>query len=193
MHATIDLPDWAIEANKNLPEVIESVEDRMRHVIAFSRLNIEHETGGPFAAGVFEEKTGRKVIIGINRVIPLNNSSAHAEIVTLTLAQKILGTFDLGGEDMPAYQLVINAQPCAMCCGSIPWSGIRSVVIAASGQQVESITGFDEGPVHPQWQTEYQRRGIGVTENVLAAEACEVLETFAISGAEIYNGRRHNF
>lgn len=190
MQAIIDLPAWVIEENKKLPPAIKSIEDRMEHVIEFARLNIEHETGGPFAAGVFEKDSGRPVIIGVNRVIPLNNSSAHAEIVTLTMAQKILGTFDLGGESMPEYQLVINAQPCAMCCGSIPWSGIRSVVIAASGQQVESLTGFDEGPVHPQWQSEYQKRGIEVIENVMAEQACEVLKTFAASGAQIYNGRQ---
>jgi len=192
MQATIDLPDWAVAENEKLPERIESLEERMKHVIRFSRLNIEHETGGPFAAGVFEKETGRPIIIGVNRVIPLNNSSAHAEVVTLTLAQKILNTFDLGGEGMPDYQLVISAQPCAMCCGSIPWSGIRSVAIAASGQQVESLTGFDEGPVHPQWQTEYQRRGIEVIENVMAEQACAVLKTFAQSGAEIYNGRQRS-
>ena len=43
---------------------------------------------------------------------------------------------------MPAYQLVVNAQPCAMCFGSLLWSGIRSVVTGASGEEVESITGF---------------------------------------------------
>ncbi len=192
MHAIIDLPDWAIEENKKLPAVIESIEDRMKVVIKFSRMNIDHETGGPFAAGLFEKATGKPVVIGVNRVIPLNNSSAHAEIVTLMMGQKILNAFDLGGEGMPDYQLVINAQPCAMCYGSIPWSGVRGVVIGASGEQVESITGFDEGPVHPNWQSEYQRRGIEVIENVLADEACEVLKAFADSGAEIYNGRQRS-
>jgi tRNA(Arg) A34 adenosine deaminase TadA len=190
MQAIIDLPEWVIEENQKLPPVIESIEDRMKHVIKFSRLNIEHQTGGPFAAGLFEKATGKPIVIGVNRVIPLNNSSAHAEIVTLMMGQKILNTYDLGGEGMPEYQLVINAQPCAMCYGSIPWSGIRSVVIAASGVQVEALTGFDEGPVHPQWQSEYHSRGIEVIENVLAAEACAVLKAFADSGAQVYNGRQ---
>jgi len=192
MQTIIDLPGWAVEENQKLPQAIESVQDRMKHVIEFSRLNIQHETGGPFAAGLFERATGRPIIIGVNRVIPLNNSSAHAEIVTLMMAQKILKAFDLGGQGMPDYQLVINAQPCAMCYGSIPWSGVRSVVIGASGEQVESLTGFDEGPVHPQWQSEYEKRGIEVIENVLAEQACEVLKTFAASGAEIYNGRQRS-
>jgi tRNA(Arg) A34 adenosine deaminase TadA len=190
MQATIDLPDWATTANQNLPANVESIEDRMRLVIEFSRLNIDHKTGGPFAAGVFEKRSGRPIVIGVNRVIPLKNSSAHAEIVTLMMAQKILNIFDLGGPGMPEYQLVINAQPCAMCCGAIPWSGIGSVVTAATGNQVESITGFDEGPVHPQWQFQYERRGIEVIENVLADQACEVLKAFVRSGAQIYNGRQ---
>ncbi len=190
MHAIIDLPQWVIDENEKLPKFIESIEERMELVIEFSRKNIRYQTGGPFAAGVFEKSTGRPLVIGVNRVIPLNVSSAHAEIVTLTMAQKILGTFDLGQDGMPDYQLVISAQPCAMCYGAIPWSGIRSVVIGASGKQVESLTGFDEGPVHPQWQSEYRRRGIEVIENKRSADACEVLKTFAASGAKIYNGRQ---
>ena len=190
MNVTIDLPPWAVRENAHLPASIKSVEERMRTVIRFSELNVQHQTGGPFAAGVFEKESGKPVLIGVNRVMPLGISSAHAEIVTLMLAQAKVGSFDLGADGLPEHQLVISAQPCAMCYGSIPWSGVRSVVIAASGSQVESLTGFDEGPVHPQWQSEYQRRGIEVIENVLAKEACEVLKAFAASGAQIYNGRQ---
>ena len=87
MNVLIDLPPWAVSENANLPESIKSVEERMRAVIRFSELNVQHQTGGPFAAGVFETKTGKPVIIGVNRVTPLGISSAHAEIVTLMLAQ----------------------------------------------------------------------------------------------------------
>lgn len=189
MKFEISLPDWAIAENKNLPEHLSSLEDRMREVIRFSRLNFENQTGGPFAAGVFEKESGKPVVIGVNRVVPANVSSAHAEIVTLSLAQTILGTFDLGGQGMPDYQLVVNARPCAMCFGSIPWSGIRSVVVAASGTKVEELTGFDEGPVHPDWQKELRRRNIEVIENLLAEEACAVLRAFGESDQLVYNGR----
>ncbi len=76
-----------------------------------------------------------------------------------------------------------------MCFGSIPWSGVRSVVIAASGEQIESLTGFDEGPIHPAWRDELESRGIEVTEDVLADEACEVFRQFAASDQPVYNGR----
>ena len=189
MNFEITLPDWAIAENKSLPEFIPDLEERMREVIRFSRLNFERDTGGPFAAGIFEKESGKVVVIGVNRVVPSNVSSAHAEIVALSLAQQILKTFDLGGPGMPDYQIVVNGRPCAMCFGSIPWSGVRSVVVGASGKQVESLTGFDEGPIHPNWQKELVQRGIEVIENVLAEEACKVFRDFGESGQPVYNGR----
>jgi len=189
MEFTLTLPDWAVEENERLPEFMPSLDERMQAVIRFSRLNIEHNTGGPFAAGVFELETGRRVIVAVNRVVESNCSSAHAEVMTLSLAQKILGTYDLGGANMPAYQLVVNWRPCAMCFGASIWSGIRSLAIAGSGPELESITGFDEGPIHPQWDQELAKRGIELIDNVLTEQAVAVFRQFADSGALVYNGR----
>ena len=192
MHFKVELPTWLIEESSKLPETMPDLESQMEAVIRFSQLNFQRQTGGPFAAGIFEKETGKRVVIGVNRVVPGNNSTAHAEIVTIAMAQAILKTFDLGGPEMPDYRLVVNAQPCAMCCGSVPWSGVRSLAFAASGQQVESITGFDEGPVHPQWKQELEKRNIEVIEGVMADEACEVLRLFAASDSPLYNGRRES-
>lgn len=189
MEFKVDLPEWAVKENEKLPSHLPKVEDQMEAVIRFSKLNFQHETGGPFSAGVFEKETGKVVIVGVNRVVPNNMSSAHAEIVTLSLAQQILKTFDLGGPGMPAYQLVVNGRPCAMCFGSIPWSGVRSLIVGASGEQIEELTGFDEGPIHPNWQEELRTRGIEVTEDVLAEQACEVFREFSASDSPVYNGR----
>ena len=161
----------------------------MREVIRFSRLNFLKDTGGPFAAGIFEKRSGKIIVIGVNRVVPHNMSSAHAEIVAITMAQKILATFDLGGPSMEELQLVVSARPCAMCYGAIPWSGVRSLVVSATGKQVEQITGFDEGPIHPDWQQQLQQRGIEVVENVLIEESNDVLREFAESGKLVYNAR----
>lgn len=188
-HVEITLPDWAIEEHSRLPDFLPTLEERMAEVVRFSRMNFERGTGGPFAAGVFEQETGRRVVIGVNRVVPLNCSSAHAEVVALSLAQRMLNTFDLGGAGMPAYQLVVNWRPCAMCYGALLWSGVRSLVIAGSGPELEVITGFDEGPIHPQWDEELAKRGVALTQNVLHEEAVAVFRDFAASGALVYNGR----
>ncbi|MDA8744430.1 nucleoside deaminase [Rubripirellula amarantea] len=189
MRVSIEIPAWVLTEQTKLPTHLTSTEAQMEAVIHFSRLNFQNQTGGPFAAGVFEKETGKLIAIGVNRVVPEHVSSAHAEIVALSLAQQSLETFDLGGPGMPHHRLVVNGRPCAMCFGSLPWSGIRSLVIGASGEQIETITGFDEGPIHPRWQDELQSRGIDVIEDVLADQACDMFREFAASGAKVYNGR----
>jgi tRNA(Arg) A34 adenosine deaminase TadA len=186
---TIALPEWAEHELQHLPPIMPTLEERMTQVIRFSRLNFEQNTGGPFAAGVFERDTGKLVVIGVNRVVPSNCSSAHAEVVALSLAQRILGTFDLGGAGIPAYQLVVNWRPCVMCYGAVHWSGIRSLVIAGSGPELETITGFDEGPIHPQWEAELAKRGIDLINHFMTEQAIAVFKDFAASGALVYNGR----
>ncbi|WP_448872108.1 nucleoside deaminase [Desulfobulbus propionicus] len=187
---TLDLPDWALSALQQLPESIPRLEDRMAAVLRFARLNTEQGTGGPFAAGVFERDSGKLIIIGVNRVIPLNCSSAHAEITALTLAQQILGTYDLGGPDMPTHQLVVNWSPCAMCFGAVLWSGIRSLVIAGADVEMMAITGFDEGPMPANWRQELADRGIELIEGLMREEALAGFRDFAATNPVIYNGRQ---
>jgi len=189
MHKRITMPDWWHTESANLPKAIPTLEERMREVIRFSRLNIEHGTGGPFAAGVFERDTGKPVLIGVNRVVPLGMSSAHAEVIALTLAQEKLATYDLGGSEQPVHQFVVNWRPCAMCYGATLWSGVRELVIPGSDSALEDITGFDEGPVVADWEGELTRRGINVINNVLREEAVTVFKQFRDSGSLVYNGR----
>ncbi len=189
MEFTLSLPDWAVANLAQMPPVFPTLTERMMAVIEFSRKNFEMGTGGPFAAGVFERESGKLIVIGVNRVVPSNCSSAHAEVMALSLAQKQLGTFDLGGAGMPDYQLVVNWRPCAMCYGALLWSGVRSLVIAGSGPELEAITGFDEGPIHPDWQAELEKRGVEVINNVETAAATAVFRDFAASGSLVYNGR----
>lgn len=187
---SLDLPDWAVEKQENLPKYIENIEDRMRVVVDFSKENFQQGTGGPFAAGVFEKKSGKRIVLGVNRVMPLNSSSAHAEIMTIGLAQKMLGTFDLGAKDLPDYELVVNWRPCIMCMGALIWSGIRYLTIAGDGPELENITGFDEGPVSDDWISQLNERNICVTNNILNSQAIDVFKLFKESGSYIYNASR---
>ncbi|HEY8923607.1 MAG TPA: deaminase [Polyangia bacterium] len=186
----LSLPEWLQEAAVAQSPHLPDVEDRVRWMIELARTNFVRDTGGPFAAGVFEEATGRLVSVGVNRVVPGRCSSAHAEVMALSLAQQAIRDHDLGGAGQPLHQIVINWTPCAMCCGAIVWSGIRSVVIAGSGPEMERLTGFDEGPIHPSWADELRRRGISVRDSVLRAEALRVFEEFATSGRPVYNARK---
>jgi tRNA(Arg) A34 adenosine deaminase TadA len=128
-------------------------------------------------------------VIGVNRVVPLTCSSAHAEVMAISLAQHKLEVYDLGGVGLPAHQIVVNWRPCAMCFGAVLWSGVRSLVIAGDGPELEEITGFDEGPIHPQWRKELQKRGVSLNEDVLRQDAIAAFQEYAASNPFVYNAR----
>ena len=76
-----------------------------------------------------------------------------------------------------------------MCFGALPWSGIRSLLIAGSGPEIETITGFDEGPIHPDWRRELETRGIRVAESSDRAPAIQLFHDFVALGRAVYNSR----
>lgn len=186
----LTLPEWAVTHLDTLPERLPAAEERMALILELARLNFERNTGGPFAAGVFEHGSGRLVSIGVNRVVASTCSSAHAEVMALGLAQLRLGTYDLGGAGLPDHELVVNWRPCAMCYGALLWSGIRHLTIAGHGPELEDLTGFDEGPIHPDWKGELARRGVHTQENVLRAEAVDLFRQFKRSARIVYNARQ---
>jgi tRNA(Arg) A34 adenosine deaminase TadA len=163
-------------------------EARMAFVIEAARRNVVAGTGGPFAAAVFASTSGELIALGVNLVALRRLSILHAEIVALTLAQERLATFDLGASGMPACELVTSSEPCTMCYGAIPWSGVRQLVTGAFDTDARRI-GFDEGPRIESWREELEARGIRVYSGVLRAEAAAVLDAYAAAGGEIYNSR----
>ncbi len=166
-----------------------TVEAQMRFVIDLSRRNVEEATGGPFAAAVFEIDSHQLVAAAVNCVVPSRCSIAHAEILAIAAAQQEVGTFDLGGALASGYSLVTSTEPCAMCLGAIPWSGVRRVVCGARAEDAEAV-GFDEGPKPCNWVAELEARGIVVCRDVLRGDAAAVLRYYAESGGLIYNGRQ---
>lgn len=184
---TLELPGWVEELD--LDREYPTEEDRMRLAVEASRLNVERGTGGPFGAAIFDLSTNRLVAPGMNLVVPSNCSVAHAEMVAIMLAQCVIGDFDLGGEGKPPYELVATTEPCAMCFGATPWSGVRSLLCGARDEDARAV-GFDEGAKLPDWAGALEERGISVKKDVLREEAAAVLRHYAESGGEIYNARQ---
>jgi tRNA(Arg) A34 adenosine deaminase TadA len=183
------LPDWVGELSSAADRRYRTVEDRMRFVVELSRLNVRNGTGGPFGAAIFERETGRLLAPGVNLVVGSGCSVFHAEMVAVMVAQKALGTFDLGGEGLPPYELVASTEPCAMCLGATPWSGVRHLVCGARDEDARAV-GFDEGAKMAEWVGSLEDRGISVELGVLRDEAVAVLQEYAALGGEIYNSRR---
>jgi tRNA(Arg) A34 adenosine deaminase TadA len=185
MDFMIELPQWLTKLLQRSPKIFPAQKDRMRFIVALARENVVQQTGGPFGAGVFDA-SGNLIAAGVNLVLSSNCSIFHAEIVAIALAQKKLGRYDLsnGGNDI--YELVASTEPCAMCFGAIPWSGIRRLVCGARDEDARSI-GFDEGPKLPNWQEALEKRGMRVSRDVLRHEAADVLNLYVKSGGTIYN------
>ncbi len=184
----IALPEW-IEDLLGEPEyVCPTVEERMQFVIRLARWNVEQGTGGPFGAAIFDLSSGKVIAPGVNVVVPANCSLGHAEIVAIGIAQQRLGQYDLGADAELGRELVTSTEPCAMCLGAIPWSGVRSVVCGARDADAREI-GFDEGPKPPDWVAALESRGITVVRDVLRAEAISVLRLYSESGGTLYNAR----
>ena len=175
----VTLPDWVLAELAALPDELATLEERMRVAVRLAELNFRSGGGGPFAALVVERDTGRLVSVGVNRTLACGLSSAHAEVVALGLAQVRRGTWDLGAADAPATQVVVSARPCVQCFGALLWSGVTSLVIPDDGPALEAITGFDEGPMPPDWQAELADRGIEVVVGVGRGDALAVFRAYA--------------
>jgi tRNA(Arg) A34 adenosine deaminase TadA len=190
---TLSLPAWLSKFVDQQPEdAFATREKRMQFVIELSRQNVLLQTGGPFAAAVFERDSGRLIAPAVNIVVPSHTSIAHAESVAFMLAQQRLETFDLGAAHLPAMELFASSQPCIQCFGNTWWSGVQALTIGARAQDVEEITGFKEGPLPPDWVELLENRPaplrpITVTRDLLRDDARSVLQLYRETSGFVYN------
>lgn len=180
---TVRLPDWVdgmVDYDKLSPTDVE----RMAVAVMLAAENVSRGTGGPFGAAVFDGE-GRLIAVGVNRVVPSSNSTLHAEIVALMLAQARLGTYTLDTDR--AHALFTSCEPCAMCLGAIQWAGVTRVVWAATREDAGRLK-FDEGPVFQASHDYLRARGIRLEAGPLRQEAAAALSRYGDAGGEIYNG-----
>ena len=186
----LELPEWIDTFLAEYPVVISSMETQMRFVLDLTERNIREKTGGPFGAAVFEQESGKLVSVGVNVVVEQNCSAAHAEMMALMLAQKKIGHYDLGDVGSVAHRLVTSGKMCAMCLGNVCWSGIKEVVSSAEPEDVERITGFDEGPTPPDYNDQLKLRGINLVPELLREQGKKVLQLYIDQNGQVYNATR---
>ena len=186
----LELPEWIDTFLAEYPVVISSMETQMRFVLDLTERNIREKTGGPFGAAVFEQESGKLVSVGVNVVVEQNCSAAHAEMMALMLAQKKIGHYDLGDVGSVAHRLVTSGKMCAMCLGNVCWSGIKEVVSSAEPEDVERITGFDEGPTPPDYNDQLKLRGINLVQELLREQGKKVLQLYIDQNGKVYNATR---
>ena len=108
----------------------------MKLAIEESIKGIKAHDGGPFGAVIVKDD----VVIskGHNKVISTKDPTAHAEIVAIREASRILNHFDLSG-----CELYTTCEPCPMCLSAIHWAKIKKVYYGATRNDAAYI-GFDD-------------------------------------------------
>ncbi len=97
--------------------------------------------GGPFGA-VIIDKDGNVIANGNNQVLLQNDPTAHAEIVAIRNACKVLNTYDLSD-----YILYTSCEPCPMCLSAIIWSNIKTVYYGCTKKDAGEI-GFRDDIIY---------------------------------------------
>ena len=185
-----ELPAWVEDELDAVRADLGSDEARMGLLNRLAERNVAEGSGGPFAALTVRSGSGEVVAAGVNLVLASGLSAMHAEVVAISLTQARLGSWDLGAEADPL-ELWVNWRPCAMCFGATIWSGVKGLTIAGEGDDVERLTGFDEGPMRDDWAAQLEARGVRVRVGVAREEAVGVFERYgADAGRTVYNASR---
>ena len=103
-----------------------------------------------------------------NRTIRDNDPTAHAEIIVLREASRLLGNYRLSGTI-----LYVTLEPCAMCAGAIVQARVPRLVYAADDPKGGAFRSCFELLTSPKLNHQVE-----VTSGLLADESAALLQTF---------------
>lgn len=148
----------------------------MRQAIELSTKNVEECKGGPFGAVVV--KDGKIIAHGTNQVTATNDPTAHAEIIAIREACKVLNTFQLDG-----CEIYTSCEPCPMCLGAIYWARPSKLFYANSKEDAASIN-FDDHFIYEELEKPVEERKL-FTRQMMREEALETFKKWAESQDKI--------
>lgn len=140
----------------------------MQKAIELSIENVKSGKGGPFGAVVV--KDGKIIAHGANSVTSHNDPTAHAEVMAIREACKILGTFQLDGCD-----IYTSCEPCPMCLGAIYWARPNKVYYANTKKDAADIN-FDDDFIYAEIAKPLNERSL----QFIQMSRTEALEAFKL-------------
>lgn len=130
-------------------------ETHLREAIDLARASVA-AGGGPFGALVVRD--GIVVGRGENRVVPSGDPTAHAEVVAIRKAARLLGTHVLA--DCVLYA---SCEPCPMCLAAAHWARVRAVYFACSREDAGQA-GFDDALLYAELGLPFARRRLPISQ-----------------------------
>ena len=123
---------------------------------------------GEVPVGAVVVKDGQLIASGRNAPIAGHDPTAHAEVVALREAARVLGNYRLDG-----CTLYVTLEPCAMCSGAMLHARLERVVFGAADPRTGVAGSVLDLFANPQLNHQTQ-----VTGGVLALECGQVLKDF---------------
>jgi len=112
----------------------------MTEALRLAKENAQAGKGGPFGAVVVYD--GKIIARGVNQVTESNDPTAHAEVVAIREACRVLGTFQLTD-----CELYASCEPCPMCLGAVYWARPERIYYAATRADA-AAAGFDDSLIY---------------------------------------------
>ena len=106
---------------------------------------------------------GKIIARGHNLTETLKDTTAHAEMLSITTATNFLG-----GKYLNDCTIYVTIEPCPMCAAALAWSQIARVVYGASDSK-RGYSLFSPSLLHPKTE---------VTKGVMEKECSEIVSNF---------------
>lgn len=136
--------------NRNgLPEKTDFSDEDARYMRMAIDLSVENidNGGGPFGAVIVRD--GEVIATGVNRVVPNNDPTAHAEVNAIRNACQKLDTFQLEG-----CTVYSSCEPCPMCLSALYWAGVKRICYGNTKADAKAID-FDDSFIYDQLDLGY--------------------------------------
>jgi tRNA(adenine34) deaminase len=137
----------------------------MQESLAQARAGAE---AGEVPIGAVLVHDGKILARSNNRTIRDNDPTAHAEIIVLREAARLLGNYRLSGTS-----LYVTIEPCSMCAGAIIQARIPRLVYGADDPKGGAVRSCFEILSHPRLNHQVE-----VTSGILAADCAAILQSF---------------
>lgn len=106
---------------------------------------------------------GKIIARGHNLTETLKDTTAHAEMLSITIATNFLG-----GKYLNDCTIYVTVEPCPMCAAALAWSQIARVVYGAADSK-RGYSLFSPSLLHPKTE---------VTKGVMEKECSEIVSNF---------------
>jgi len=124
--------------------------------------------GGEVPIGAVLVHDGKILARSGNRTIRDNDPTAHAEMVVLREAARLLGNYRLADTT-----LYVTIEPCSMCAGAIIQARVPRLVYGADDPKGGAVRSCFEILSHPRLNHQVE-----VTSGVLATDCATILQSF---------------